>query len=783
MERIINYLQLPLVRYFLILMLVLQTGCMKKKRSLSLLALIPYEAAEAIIPVTEPSSFFEPEIDIKQSSSISNGGSYDFGSIVVGSIVVGSFSSTITFTIENIGTSVLELSSLPSLSGSNTTDFTLNTTSTSSEIAAGSSTTFSLTFTPSTTGSFSATVTINSNDSDEDSYTINFTGTGTANPMPEIDLIQGTSISSGGSYDFGSVTNGSSSSTMTFTIENIGSATLTLSSVPTLSGINASEFSLNTTPTSTSIGNSSSTTFTITFSPTSVGSKTATVTIDSDDSDEGSYTINLTGTATAIPVPEINVKQASTSIAHNGSYDFGNITQATSSSTITFTIENIGTANLTLSGTPKILLGGSDAIDYSVDQTMTTGTVPASGNTTFTVTFTPLLTGTRSAILFIASNDADEPWYLINLTGTGTAAGTSEINVKQGSASIVNGGSYDFGSIYQSVSTTAVTFTIENLGAGNLNLSGSPKVAVSGTNSGDFVVNETSTSTPVIASGTTTFTIIFTPSATGVRSATLTIANNDADEGSYTVSLSGTGTASSVPDIDIQLGATSVGILYSFGNITQSTPSSTMTFTIANVGSGNLNLSGSPKITLGGTNPGDFSLDQTSTSTSITPSGGTNFTLIFTPSALGFRSATLTIPSNDPDEASFILYVNGTGIAAAAPEIEVKYSGTNIASAGTYNFGSVNLSSSSTTITFTIENAGSAALNLTGSPDRVYALDSQFSVDYTATTATVAASGSTTFTLTYNPTVSGTINTTLQIPSNDADEPFYWFFLKGTGVP
>lgn len=87
------------------------------------------------------------------------------------------------------------------------------------------------------------------------------------------------------------------------------------------------------------------------------------------------------------------------------------------------------------------------------------------------------------------------------------------------------------------------SFVIQNTGTGPLNLTGaSPFVAISGANAADFSVSIIPV-TPVAAiSGTTTFEITFTPSAGGLRTATLTIANNDADENPYNFNIQGTGT-------------------------------------------------------------------------------------------------------------------------------------------------------------------------------------------------------------------------------------------------
>ncbi|MEM7179912.1 MAG: choice-of-anchor D domain-containing protein [Spirochaetota bacterium] len=374
------------------------------------------------------------EISLKQSSTqIASGGSYNFGSVRT-----GNSSTKITFTIANTGTADLSLGAMPSLSGTNSSEYTLDTSETTTKVAPGASTDFSLVFTPTATGVRNAAIIINSNDTDEETYTLYLTGTGTTTDIPEINITDGsTSIANGGNYDFGSVVQGRSSATTTFTIENKGTATLNLSSVPILSGANSSEFTIDTSSLATAIASANSTTYTVIFHPTSSGTKAAVVTIPSNDSDESSYVINLTGTGAARPEPEINVKQNTADIVRGGSYDFGSITQSTSSAAITFTIENSGTADLNLTGTPKVRIRGANPNDFAIDETATAFSISASGETTFTVTFTPITTGARSATIAIFNDDTDEGIYAIDLIGTGTAAGDTTQPTVGGGAALV----------------------------------------------------------------------------------------------------------------------------------------------------------------------------------------------------------------------------------------------------------------------------------------------------------------------------------------------------------
>ena len=126
---------------------------------------------------------------------------------------------------------------------------------------------------------------------------------------------------------------------------------------------------------------------------------------------------------------------------------------------------------------------------------------------------------------------------------------TPEINIKGNNVSIVDGDITpstsdltDFGT--QLVGTGAVvrTFTIENTGVGQLNLTGTPnKVTISGAHAADFMVNLPPT--PIIApnNGSTTFQVTFTPLAKGLRTATISIANDDSDENPYNFDIQGIG--------------------------------------------------------------------------------------------------------------------------------------------------------------------------------------------------------------------------------------------------
>lgn len=117
--------------------------------------------------------------------------------------------------------------------------------------------------------------------------------------------------------------------------------------------------------------------------------------------------------------PEIVVKQNTTEIPVNGTFFVGTVNVGSSSSEITFTIENTGDQNLLLTGTPKIVVSDADAARFTIHETSTNETVIPSGNTTFSITYIPLESGTDEATISIANNDGDENPFIFAVQGAG----------------------------------------------------------------------------------------------------------------------------------------------------------------------------------------------------------------------------------------------------------------------------------------------------------------------------------------------------------------------------
>ena len=370
----------------------------------------------------------------------------------------------------------------------------------------------------------------------------------------------------------------------------------------------------------------------------------------------------------AVSGPEINVQVNSADRLSGTTHDFGSVVSGSSGAAVTFTIQNLGTQALNLTGTPVVVLSGTNQAEFTVNQTGVLTAIDPGATTTFTVTFSPTSIATgKTAAIALTSNDSDEGTYTITFAGAGTATPAAEINIHQGGTNRLTGSTHDFGSVQSGSSSGAITFTIENLGGATLNLTSGPAVIKSGANSADFTVVQPG-STAIAGSGTTTFTISFNPSAVGVRNAAITIANDDADEGSYVINLQGTGTAVPAPEINVHQGGTNrlTGSTHPFGNVGFGSSTGAITFTIENLGNATLNLTSSPAVIKSGTNAADFTIVQPG-STAIAGSGTTTFTINFTPGAEGARSAAITIANDDGDEGSYVINLSGTGTDVTAP--------------------------------------------------------------------------------------------------------------------
>lgn len=494
-----------------------------------------------------------PEMDVEGNGvSIADGDDSpnpadhtDFGDVNTGSALDRAFA------IQNSGGGALTLTGFPAavtLSGSG--DFSIQTQPGAASIpAGGADLTFVVRCAPTSAGARAATVSIANNDSDENPYNFDLYCTGVG---PEIDVQRpaGNPIPDGGADDLGDQSTGTVN--LRYTLDNTaGTGQLSVSNVTAANLSNVTDFALHTaTPIDVAAGETG--TFEISFD---VGAGAFSLDIDilDNDGDENPYDIQIIGNGATIPEMEVLgndriVFSGDTTPDADDHTDFGDVDVNGATVTRAFTIQNNGTADLTLSGSPIVTIGGAHAADFTLTVDATTP-VPAGGETTFTITFDPSDAGARQAVISIASNDGDESPYTFSIEGSGTGPAPemdvlgNGISIPSGDGSPDTADQTDFGDVNVAGGSVTYTFTIRNTGSVVLNLLGSPIVTLGGDHAADFLLT-TDAATPVSSGGgETTFQITFDPSAAGLRQATVSIANDDSDENPYTFSIQGTGVA------------------------------------------------------------------------------------------------------------------------------------------------------------------------------------------------------------------------------------------------
>ncbi len=680
-----------------------------------------------------------------------------------GNVNIGSIGTARTFTISNTGTAALT-GILLATDGS-TSDFIVSGIS-SATLAPGASTRFTIVFKPTAAGARSAAIHIASNDADENPFDIKLTGIGVAVPEIAIDQMDvGNLVSGSATIVFGNANIATTGAVKSFTVRNLGSASLTNLAI-TRDGANAADFAVDGLPNAT-LAPGASLTFQVVFKPTAAGARTAAIHITSNDADESPYHISLSGTG--IAVPEISITRADNSELIDGSSTLtsGNVNLGSTGATQIITIRNTGTGNLTNLAISK---NGAHASDFTVSAPAATLLAPG-GSTTFTLTFTPSAPGARTAAIHIASNDADENLFDIKLEGIDGVVSVLAIGQSDGTWLARGETSADLGSAIRGSTSPAETFTLKNIGTAPLT---GLQLVSSGEQSADFIVSPLPETT-LAPGASTSFQVSFKPTAAGTRSATLQFFSDDRIDSAFKLVLSGTGIA--IPEIAVSTlsagNLTTGSAAVPFDGEVIDTKGDAQTFVIRNLGSAPLtNLA----VSISGAHASDFKTTSLP-KTTLDPGASASFKVFFTPSAAGARTATLQIASSDADESLFSISLSGTGIAL--PEISIKLNGgSNLVDDSAFlNFGSAALSRASGKKTLTITNLGTARLT------RLSLLKNGLNgSDFTVSdlrVSSLAPGASTSVNVTFKPTTPGTRWATIHISSNDADEKSFDIVLTG----
>lgn len=672
-------------------------------------------------------------------------------------------------------------------------------------MAAGGGVDFAIGFNdPLVPGDRFATVSIASNDDDENPYTFNIKATGTG--VPKINVQgNGVDIADNDTFpgmadgtEFGSANIADSTVSRTFIVQNTGNEVLVLGGVggntAEVIGPHSKDFTITALP-EASVAAKAETSITVEFNPSNLGERIARVSITSNDESQNLYTFDIKGTGTA---PEISVLSNGVRIRNsdatpdiNDHTDFGAISLMANGISKTFTIHNEGTGPLNLDA-DAVTLSNPNGGPFTVTRMPTRQTIEAGESISFTITFLPTDAGEQTETVSIASDDADENIYTFTIRALGI--GEPEIVVSRNGVDISNGDKIpdlgdgtDFGDANIADNGISTAFKVFNRGNGALTL-GVNAVTLSGTNAAAFTATPITEPLVIPAGESTSITITFVPVIAGEQRATVSIASNDVDEGSFSFAIRGVGIGApevsvfgnrveiadgdTIPDTD---DGTDIGL------VDLTSGPADVVFTIRNDGTDVLVL-GNDAASLSGENAGDFAITA-QPAEAVAAGDEASIVISFDPSIAGDSVATLSIANDDPDESPYTFAIRGTG--TGVPEIRISGNGVGITNgdktpslADHTDFGFANITAETARRSFTIENAGSDVLAITS-----ILLSGSNASDFSVISPPqrkIAVNESTVIEIGFDPSTLGDKTAVLTIKSNAASD--FDFALKGIGT-
>ncbi|TVZ07486.1 choice-of-anchor D domain-containing protein [Trebonia kvetii] len=439
-----------------------------------------------------------------------------------GTAATGTTTAAQTVTVANPTSAAAAVSSIAA-SG----DFS-QTNTCGSSIAANSSCTVSVKFSPTATGTRTGTLTVNAGGV---TNTVSLSGTGIA-PGPVLNAAPG-------SLSFAGTVVGTSAATQTVTVTNSGTAAATVSGVAV-----TGDFSQTSNCTSIAVGGSC--TVTVTFTPTAAGSRTGTLTVTSN-ANNSPVTVALTGSGIG-STTNIAAGQPASASSANSPYVAANITDADPST-------YWESANGSFPQWAQVDLGQSYSIGKITlrlppstawgARTQTLSVLGSTDGSNFSTivgsagyTFDP---NANNNTVTITSNATTARYVRVNITAnTGWPAGQlSDFAVFPASGGggssatlATSPSSLTYPSQALNTTSAAQTVTVTNTGTAAATVS---SIAASG----DFA-QTSNCGTSIAAGGSCTVSVTFTPTASGTRTGSLTMTSN-ATNSPTTVALSGTG--------------------------------------------------------------------------------------------------------------------------------------------------------------------------------------------------------------------------------------------------
>jgi sugar lactone lactonase YvrE len=300
--------------------------------------------------------------------------------------------------------------------------------------------------------------------------------------------------------------------------------------------------------------------------------------------------------------------------------------------------------------------------------------------------------------------------------------------------------------------------TITNSGNAALTFTG---IAASTNFTTDSGITTCSTSIPLAVGSSCVVGVDFAPTAAGSLNGTLTLTDNalNVSGATQSIPLSGTGIAATAPQAVFS--PTSLTFTSTIGSA-----SAAQTVTLSNPGNASLTITG---VSVAGTNPTDFAETNTCGST-LAAAATCTISVTFTPAATGSVTASLSVVDQAGTQTSTL---TGSGVASAPPPAPQA-----TLTATSANFNSVATGSSSAAQTFTLANAGNAALSIT-SVALTGANASSFTLGADTCGTMLAAGASCTIAVSFDPASAGSFTASLSVTDALGTQTSA---LSGTGV-
>ena len=647
-----------------------------------------------------------PEIEVYDGTTALADGS---ANVTFGATPVGEAKSK-TFTVKNVGTTDLFVQPASVPDGfTATVNFTSNAV-----IAPGESMALTVRLDAISAGTYSGELTFANNDSDEDPFSVTISGTATATPLPEIQVLDGVADipDGGGMVNFGTAEVGKSVA-KAFKVKNIGAADLIIQPASVPSG-----FTVTTNLAADQVVSAGGdATFVVQLDATSEGQYSGSLSFGNNDNDENPFNFSVTGQV--VVAPEVQVLEGGVDIVDGiSSVTFGS-TPAGSPLIKTFTVKNLGTADLQVQPV-SVPEGFAATTTFGADTV-----IPVGGSASFEVQLNALSKGSYSGVVSFQNTDSDEAPFNFTVTGTVTEP---EIQVLGSGADITDDvGNVTFGTT--PVGTPASnTFMVKNIGSSDLVVQ---PVSVP---SGFTVTSNFDADTIISAGGSATFDVQLDATIVGTYSGTLSFGNTDSDEDPFNFSISGTVNPPPAPEIDVfveQTGITDGTGSVDFGRIPIG-GSPYKVFIVRN--SGNLDLTVQPL-----TVPAGFSIVQNLTTDQVIGAGETaSFQIRYDATSVGTANGTVSFATSDTDENPFNFHIAAE--TYRPPDVQVIDDGeagftstgrwghgTRSGNLGDHRFSAAGQGSDQATWSFAVS-PGLYRVSATWSGGRNRATDSPFSV-------------------------------------------------------